>query len=66
MPQHLDRREFIQTSAAVGAVTAAGLLPGAARAASWTAVDAQVHAYERNRSELFVLPPIGIGGTLSE
>src|SRR6266481_1985695 len=49
MPQHLHRREFIQTSAAAaGAITAAGLLPGAARAASWTTIDAQVHAYERN------------------
>jgi L-fuconolactonase len=49
MPKHLHRREFIQTSAAVaGAVTVAGLLPGAARAASLTMIDAQVHAYERN------------------
>src|SRR5258705_5208053 len=53
MPQHLHRRKFIQASAAAaGAVTIAGLLPGvlqgAARAASWTIIDAQVHAYERN------------------
>jgi L-fuconolactonase len=49
MPQHLHRREFIGASAAAaGAVTAAGLLPRAARAASWTMIDAQVHAYERN------------------
>ena len=49
MPQHLHRREFIQASvAAAGAIAAAGLLPGAARAASWTTIDAQVHAYERN------------------
>src|SRR5437868_6540661 len=49
MPQHLHRREFIQASAAVaGAITAATLLPRTARAASWTTIDAQVHAYERN------------------
>jgi len=49
MPQHLHRREFIQGSAAAaGVITAAGLLPGAARAASSTVIDAQVHAYERN------------------
>ena len=48
MPQHLHRREFIQSStAAAGAIAAAGL-PWAARAASWTTIDAQVHAYERN------------------
>ena len=48
MPEHLHRREFIQASAAAaGVITAAGL-PGAARAASWTTIDAQVHAYERN------------------
>ena len=48
MPQHLHRREFIQASAAAaGAIIVAGL-PGAARAASWTIIDAQVHAYERN------------------
>src|SRR5437762_8301249 len=49
MPQHLHRREFIQASAAVaGAITATTLLPRTARAASWTTIDAQVHAYERN------------------
>ena len=48
MPEHLHRREFIQASAAAaGVITAAGL-PGAARAASRTTIDAQVHAYERN------------------
>ena len=48
MPQHLRRRTFIQSSsAAAGAIVAAGL-PWAARAASWTTIDAQVHAYERN------------------
>jgi hypothetical protein len=48
MPEHMYRREFIQASAATaGVITAAGL-PGAARAASWTTIDAQVHAYERN------------------
>jgi predicted TIM-barrel fold metal-dependent hydrolase len=46
MPLQLHRRKFIQ--AAAGAVTAAGLLPGSARAASLTMIDAQVHAYERN------------------
>jgi predicted TIM-barrel fold metal-dependent hydrolase len=29
-------------------IAATGLLPGSARAASWTTIDAQVHAYERN------------------
>jgi hypothetical protein len=49
MTQHLQRREFLQSSlAAAGAVAAVGLLPGTARAASWTIIDAQVHAYERN------------------
>jgi L-fuconolactonase len=48
MPQHLHRREFIQASAAAGAALAAAGLPGAARAAAWTTIDAQVHAYERN------------------
>jgi predicted TIM-barrel fold metal-dependent hydrolase len=48
MPLQLHRRKFIQASAAAGAVTAAGLLPGSARAASLTMIDAQVHAYERN------------------
>src|SRR3979490_2446477 len=49
MPQHLHRREFIQGSAAAaGAITAATLLPRTALAASWTTIDAQVHAYERN------------------
>ena len=48
MPQNLHRREFIQASAAAaGAITASGLA-GAARAASWKTIDAQVHAYERN------------------
>jgi hypothetical protein len=48
MPEHMHRREFIQASAATaGVITAVGL-PGAARAASWTTIDAQVHAYERN------------------
>ena len=47
MPQHLHRREFIQASAAAGVISAAGL-PGVARAASSTTIDAQVHAYERN------------------
>ena len=36
----LHRREFIQASA--GAVAAVGL-PGAARAAAWKTIDAQVH-----------------------
>jgi len=48
MPEHLHRREFIQASAAAAAVITAAGLPGAARAASWTTIDAQVHAYERN------------------
>ena len=49
MPQHLHRRGFIQASAAAaGAITAATLLPRTAHAASWTTIDAQVHAYERN------------------
>ena len=43
MPQHLHRREFIQASAAAGVISAAGL-PGVARAASSTTIDAQVHA----------------------
>ena len=48
MPQNVHRREFIRASAGVaGAITVAGL-PGAARAASWAIIDAQVHAYERN------------------
>jgi L-fuconolactonase len=49
MPEHMHRREFIQTSAAAaaGLITAAGP-PVAARAAAWTTLDAQVHAYERN------------------
>ncbi len=48
MPQNLHRREFIRASAAAaGAITASGLA-GAARAASWKTIDAQVHAYERN------------------
>src|SRR5215469_5688848 len=47
MAQHLRRREFIQASAAAGVISAAGL-PGVARAASSTTIDAQVHAYERN------------------
>src|SRR5690349_4073817 len=46
MPQHLHRRDFLQAAAAA-AITAAGL-PGVARAAAWTTIDAQVHAYERN------------------
>jgi hypothetical protein len=47
-PEHLHRREFIQASAAAaGVITAAGL-PGPARAASRTTIDAQVHVYERN------------------
>src|SRR5882672_9913351 len=44
----LHRREFIQASA--GAIAAVGL-PGAARAAAWKTIDAQVHCYERNRPE---------------
>ena len=49
MPQHLHRREFIQASAAAaGVIAATGLLPGSARAASRTTIDAQVHADERN------------------
>jgi len=48
MPEHLHRREFIQASAAAAAVITAAGLPGAARAASWTTIDAQVHAYDRN------------------
>jgi hypothetical protein len=47
MPQHLHRREFIQASAAAGAITAVGV-PGGARAAAPMTIDAQVHAYERN------------------
>ena len=48
MPPHPHRREFIQSSAAAaGAIAAAGQ-PWAARAASWTTIDAQVHAYEPN------------------
>jgi L-fuconolactonase len=41
LPQHSNRREFIQASAATA-------LTGSARATSWTTIDAQVHAYERN------------------
>src|SRR3984893_2296780 len=48
MPEHLHRREFIQASAAAAGVLTAAGLPGAVRAASWTTIDAQVHAYERN------------------
>ena len=48
MPKHMHRREFIEASAAAAGVIAATGLPGAARAASWTTIDAQVHAYERN------------------
>jgi hypothetical protein len=48
MPERLNRREFIQASAAAARVITAAGLPGAARAASWTILDAQVHAYERN------------------
>jgi L-fuconolactonase len=44
----LDRRQFVQASA--GAIAALGL-PGAARAAEWKTIDAQVHCYERNRPE---------------
>src|ERR1700693_5891062 len=44
----LHRREFMQASA--GAIAAVGL-PGAARAAAWKTIDAQVHCYERNRPE---------------
>src|SRR6202140_453795 len=44
----LHRREFMQASA--GAIAAVGL-PGAARAAAWKIIDAQVHCYERNRPE---------------
>ena len=48
MPQHLHRRDFLQASAAAAAAITAAGLPGAARAAAWTTIDAQVHAYERN------------------
>src|SRR5246500_4866968 len=48
MPQHLPRRDFIRASAAAAAAITAAGLPGAARAAAWTTIDAQVHAYERN------------------
>ena len=41
MPEHLHRREFIQASAAAAAVITAAGLPGVARAASWTIIDAQ-------------------------
>ena len=44
----LHRREFIQASA--GAIAVAGL-PTGARAATYKIIDAQVHAYERNRPE---------------
>src|SRR5262249_17286970 len=44
----LHRREFIQPSA--GALAVAGL-PTGARAAPYKPIDAQVHAYERNRPE---------------
>jgi hypothetical protein len=44
----LHRLEFMQASA--GAIAAVGL-PGAARAAAWKTIDAQVHSYERNRPE---------------
>ena len=70
MPEHLHRREFIQASAAAaGVITSAGLLPGAARAASWTAVDAQVHAYERNHpgrpwADILVGPAEMTGGEM--
>jgi hypothetical protein len=40
----LHRREFMQASA--GAIAAVGL-PGAARAAAWKTIDAQVHCYEQ-------------------
>ena len=48
MPQHLHRRDFIRASAAAAAAITAAGLPGAARVAAWTTIDAQVHAYERN------------------
>ena len=48
MPHYLHRREFIQASAAAAGVIAAAGLPQAARAASWTTIGVQVHAYERN------------------
>src|SRR5437660_5440090 len=48
MTKHLHRREFIQASAAAAWVITAAGRPGAARAASRTTIDAQVHAYERN------------------
>ena len=44
----LDRRQFVQASA--GALAVLGL-PGAARAAEWKTIDAQVHCYECNRPE---------------
>ena len=44
----LHRREFIRASA--GAIAVAGL-PTGARAATYKTIDAQVHAYERNRPE---------------
>jgi hypothetical protein len=39
MPQHLHRREFIHAAVAAGAITAVRL-PGAARAAAPTTIDA--------------------------
>src|SRR5689334_21538864 len=47
MSQHPHRRQFIQASAAIGAVAATGL-SGRARAAAGPVLDDQVHAYERN------------------
>src|SRR6478736_2704078 len=58
MPQHLHRRDFIQASAAAAAAITVAGLPGAARAASGTTIDAQVHAYERNH------PGRALAGTL--
>jgi len=44
----LHRCEFTQAS--TGAIAVAGL-PTGARAATYTTIDAQVHAYERDRLE---------------
>src|SRR6516164_2078862 len=49
MPQHMHRREFMEAAAAAAGVIAATGLP--ARAASFTTIDAQVHAYERNHPD---------------
>ena len=51
MRQHLDRREFIQASAAAAGVIAGAGPPRPSRAASSPTIDAQVHAYERNHPD---------------